>query len=171
MLRITRIKLIFVIFLVPAKRRLAVSVSLNENEVNELRLLEAYRDYTDVFSKTEARKLPDFTRVMHFINIEERKSVFFGFIYPLLVVELRVLREYLKSSLVKRWIQKSKSLTGVFIFFTSKKDKILRLYVDYRGLNKITVKNRYPLSLISETIDRLFRAVRYIKLNLRDTFY
>jgi hypothetical protein len=39
---------------------------------------------------------------MHFINIKERKIVFFSFIYSLSVVELRVLREYLKFSLIKR---------------------------------------------------------------------
>jgi hypothetical protein len=100
MLRITRTELIFAIFLVLAKRRLVVSVSPDKNEA-ELRLPEAYRDYTDVFSKTEAGKLLDFIRVMHFINIEERKIVFFDLIYSLSAIELRVLREYLKSNLIK----------------------------------------------------------------------
>jgi hypothetical protein len=108
---------------------------------------------------------------MHFINIEKRKIVSFSFIYPLSAVELRVLREYFKFSLIKEWIQKSRSSVRAFILFTLKKNKTLRLYVDYRGLNRITVKNRYPLSLINETIDRLFKAVRYIKLDLRDTFH
>jgi hypothetical protein len=154
--------------LVSAKRRLVISVSFDETEPQ---LLEAYKDYINVFSKTEARKLLNFTRVMHFINIEERKIVFFGFIYPLSVVELRVLREYLKFNLIKRWIQKSRSSVKASILFTLKKDKTLRLYVDYRGLNRITVKNRYPLPLINKMIDRLFKAVRYIKLDLRDTFH
>jgi hypothetical protein len=145
-------------------------VSPDEDEA-ELRLPEAYRDYTDVFSKTEAGKLPDSTRVMHFINIEERKIVPFGLIYPLLAVKLRVLREYLESSLAKGWIQKSKSPAGAPILFTPKKDGTLRLCVNYRGLNKITVKNRYPLSLIGETIDRLSGAVRYTRLDLRDAFH
>jgi hypothetical protein len=108
---------------------------------------------------------------VHFIKIEERKSVFFSLIYPLLIVELRVLREYLKFSLIKKWIQKSKSSVRAPIFFILKKDETLRLYVDYRGLNKITVKNRYPLSLINETIDRLSEAMRYTKLDLRDAFH
>jgi hypothetical protein len=58
MLRITRTESVFAIFLVPAKRRLVISVSLDEAEP---RLPEAYKDYTNVFSKTEARKLSDFT--------------------------------------------------------------------------------------------------------------
>jgi hypothetical protein len=100
MLRITRTELIFAIFLVPAKRRLVVSVSPDEDEA-ELRLPKVYRDYADVFSKTEAGKLPDFTRVVYSIDIEEGKIVPFSPIYPLSAVELRVLREYLESSLVK----------------------------------------------------------------------
>jgi hypothetical protein len=75
-----------------------------ENKPDELRLPKAYKDYADVFSKTEARKLPDFTRVVHSIDIKKRKNVPFRPIYPLLAVKLRVLREYLKFSLVKGWI-------------------------------------------------------------------
>jgi hypothetical protein len=52
-----------------------------------------------------------------------------------------------------------------------KKDKDLRLYVDYRSLNKITIKNRYILFLIGELIDRLSDAVIYIKLNIKDIYY
>ena len=52
-----------------------------------------------------------------------------------------------------------------------KKDGGLRLYVDYRGLNKVIVKNRHPLPLISETLDRLSGAKVFTKLDLKDTYY
>ena len=52
-----------------------------------------------------------------------------------------------------------------------KKDGTLRLCVDYRDLNRITVKNRYLLSLISEILDRLSGAERYSVINLRDVYY
>jgi hypothetical protein len=55
--------------------------------------------------------------------------------------------------------------------FVPKKDGSLRLYVDYRGLNAITKKNRYPLPLISETLDRLGRATVFSALDLKDTYY
>jgi hypothetical protein len=51
-----------------------------------------------------------------------------------------------------------------------KKDGSLRLYVDYRGLNKVTRKNRYPLPLISEIINRVSGAAIFSKIDLRDTF-
>jgi hypothetical protein len=59
----------------------------------------------------------------------------------------------------------------MFLFFFSKINEILRLYIDYRALNKITIKNRHPVSLINETIDRLADAMIYTKLDLKDTYY
>ena len=47
----------------------------------------------------------------------------------------------------------------------------MRLCVDYRGLNEITIKNRYPLPLISETMDRLGRAKIFTQLDLRDAYH
>jgi hypothetical protein len=52
-----------------------------------------------------------------------------------------------------------------------KSNRGLRLYVDYRALNKLIMKNRHALLLIDETIDRLFGAKIYIKLNLKDVYY
>ena len=62
-------------------------------------------------------------------------------------------------------------LAGASILFIPKKDRGLYLYVDYRRLNKVTVKNRYPLPLISETLDRLYNAKRFIKIDLKDAYY
>jgi hypothetical protein len=53
----------------------------------------------------------------------------------------------------------------------SKKNRGLRLYVDYYSLNKLTIKNRYTLFLIGEFINRLSDAVIYIKLDIRDIYY
>ena len=55
--------------------------------------------------------------------------------------------------------------------FVPKKDRGLRLYVDYRRLNKVTIKNRTPLPLISKTLDRLRRSKSFTKLDLKDTYY
>ena len=55
--------------------------------------------------------------------------------------------------------------------FIPKKDRGLRLCVDYRGLNQITVKNRHPLLLIQETLDRLGNARVFMKLDLKDVYH
>ena len=60
---------------------------------------------------------------------------------------------------------------GSPILLVPKKDRGLRLYVDYRGLNKIIVKNRYPLFLINKTLNRLYGAKIFTKFNLKDAYY
>jgi hypothetical protein len=74
---------------------------------------------------------------------------------------------------VKRRIRfsKFKFLIEIFILFILKKDRDLRLYVDYCSFNKITVKNKYTLFLIGEFIDRLYGAAIYIKLDIRNIYY
>jgi len=52
-----------------------------------------------------------------------------------------------------------------------KLDGSIRLCVDFRGLNAVTIKNRYPLPLISEILDRLSYTKRFTKLDLRDAYY
>ena len=70
-------------------------------------------------------------------------------------------------ALVKGWIRPSESSAGAPILFMLKKDGGLRLYVDYRGLNKITKKNRYPLPLIVEILDRFTSVKIFIKLDIK----
>jgi hypothetical protein len=80
-------------------------------------------------------------------------------LYYLLGIEIEELREYIRAALEHRWIEYSVSEAGAPILFVLKKNSKLRLCVNYRGLNSITVKNRHPLPLISETLDRLIGAV------------
>ena len=57
------------------------------------------------------------------------------------------------------------------ILFVKKKDGKLRLCVDYRGLNEVTKKDRYPLPLISEALDRLNTAKYFTKLDIKDAYH
>jgi hypothetical protein len=71
-------------------------------------------------------------------------------IYPLSQKELAVLEEYIKENLKKGNIEYSKSSAGYPILFVPKKGGELRIYVDYRQLNDITIKDRHLLPLINE---------------------
>jgi hypothetical protein len=105
-------------------------------------LPKEFSDYVDVFSKVSADKLPEHTEYDHTIPLEPGTKPPFGTIYPLSAVELKALDEYLKDNLAKGFIRHSSSPAGAPILFVKKSDGSLRLCVDYRGLNKITVKNR-----------------------------
>src|SRR5208282_4963432 len=95
----------------------------------------------------------------------------YGPLYNLSELQLAALREYLSDALRKRWIRPSVSPAGAPILFVPKKDGGLRLCVDYRGLNKVTVKNRHPLPLIDETLDRLVGSQVFTKLDLKDAYH
>jgi hypothetical protein len=73
--------------------------------------------------------------------------------------------------LAKGWVRLSKSLAGVLCLAVVKKNGKMRIVTDYRRLNEITIKDRYPLPNISELHDRLNGAKWFTKIDLRDAFY
>lgn len=75
------------------------------------------------------------------------------------------MREYISENLANGRIRHSTSPTGAPILFVLKKDGTLRLCVDYRALNSVTIKDRCPLPLITETLDRLLGARYYTVLD------
>ena len=132
--------------------------------------LEGLEDYADVFSVKDAGVLPLNGPFNHAIKTEG-KDPLYGPLYNLSEGELKVLWDYLDDAVTKGWIQPSVSPAGAPIMFIPKKDGGLRLCVDYRGLNQITVKNRHPLPLIQETLDRLGNARVFTKLDLKDAYH
>ena len=116
---------------------------------------ECLARFLDVFSERNAKKLAPNRDIDLAIELQPGKEPPYGPIYPLSPRELDALKDFLEENLAKGFIRESKSLTGAPILFAPKKDGSLRLCVDYRGLNSITVKNRYPLPLITEIIDRV----------------
>jgi hypothetical protein len=116
---------------------------------------EEFQDIVRVFLKEAAGILPNHHSMEHKIDLEPGTKPPYGPIYALSEKELEVLREYLETSEEKGWIRRSTSEARAPIMFVPKKGGGLHLCVDYRGLNRITIKNRTPLPLISETLDRL----------------
>ncbi len=86
-------------------------------------------------------------------------------------MELETLKTYIETHLKTGFIRSSKSLAGAPIFFDKKPDGSLRLRVNYRGLNNLTIKNRYPLPLIGESLDRLGRAKWFTQLDLTIAYH
>ncbi len=129
-----------------------------------------YEEYRDVFEKKNADTLPQHRPYDCGIELQEGAQPPFGPIYGLSQNELAALRDYLDENLAKNFIRHSKSPAGAPILFVKKKDGSLRMCVDYRGLNKVTIKNRYPLPLISGLLDQLGQARIYTKIDLRGAY-
>ena len=81
------------------------------------------------------------------------------------------MKTYIKIHLKTRFNRPSKFPTGAPILFDKKPDGSLCLCVDYRGLNNLTIKNRYLLPLIVELLDRLGRAKKFTQLNLTSAYH
>ena len=116
-------------------------------------VLKEYHEYADVFSKSRTDTLAPHRPFDLKINLEDGASVPPGPMYSLSATEQVALREFLDEHLRIGVIRPSQSPHGVPILFVRKKDGSLRLCVDFRGLNKVSKKDRYPLPLIADLLD------------------
>ncbi len=107
----------------------------------------------------------------HAIELVDDLQPPYGPIYSLGPVELETLKAYIKNNLASGFIRPSKSSAGAPILFDKKPDSSLRLCVDYRGLNNLTIKNWYLLPLVGESLDRLGRARRFTQLDLTNAYH
>ena len=133
-----------------------------------------YHNYAgSVFDEVKpAQALPPHRgHVDHRIDLTDGSSPIFGPIYNLSETELKVLKEYIETSIAKGIIRPSKSPFGSPVLFTKKSDGSLRMCIDYRMLNRMTVKNRYPLPLISELLDQLRQVKYFTKIDLLAAFH
>jgi len=128
------------------------------------------QDFLWLFRKEPTDKLPPHRSYDHRIPLKDGFTPPFGPLYSMSRNELQAAWEWLKTNLGKGFVRASSSPGGAPVLFTKKKDGTLRFCIDYRGLNEGTIKNRYPLPLINETLTQLSKARYYIKLDIRDTF-
>jgi hypothetical protein len=126
-----------------------------------------YHQYSKVFSEKESQCFPLSKLYNHKIDLMENAKMKRSKVYPLSIPELKELDNYLEENLKKGYIRKSQSPFASPFFFIPKKNGKLRPIVDYRKLNSITVKNSYPLPLISSIVDGLLCARIFTKLDLR----
>ncbi|KAJ1041364.1 hypothetical protein NDA10_007969 [Ustilago hordei] len=129
-----------------------------------------YQHLRDVFDEVEADKLPHHTEHDLHLELIEGGKPPQGPLYLKGPKEMSELRRYLDENLKKGFIRPSKSPAQSPVLFVPKKDGGLRLCVDYRGLNEITVKNRAPLPLIEEQLFLHRKARIYTKLDLRAAY-
>ncbi len=142
----------------------------NESQEELVTLPEEYTEFKKMFKEATVDALPEDQEWDHEIPLEDGKKPTYGPIYALSEKELEALRNYLDENLKKGFIRPSKSPAGYPILFVPKKDGKLRLCVDYRQLNAITIKNRHPLPLISELQDRIQGTKWFTKLDIQGAY-
>ena len=111
-----------------------------------------YVDFVDVFSPKLVTKFPKHRINNYVIELINDWQPPYNSIYSLGPVKLEILKAYIKNNQVNSFYRPSKSPVGAFIFFIKKLDSSLRLCGNYQGLNNLTIKNEYPLSLIREPL-------------------
>jgi hypothetical protein len=119
-------------------------------------------------SKEAAKRLPEHTPYDHAIDLKQGETPPWGPCYALSGEGLDVLREWPKEMLETGKIRRSKSPAAAPILFVPKAHgRGLRLCVDYRGIDKITIANRYPLPIMSELQDRVRGSRFFTKIDLK----
>ncbi len=136
-----------------------------------VKISKEYQKYKILFEKeSDQETLLKHQSWNHEIKLVDDKKLTKQFIYSLSAEKLNALQQYLKENMWKKFIRKLQSSAEYLILFVSKLNESLRLCVDYKALNNITIKNSYLLSLISELQNRLQRAQWFTKFNIFKAF-
>ena len=128
---------------------------------------ERFHEWIKVFGKKQLERMPTRKLWDHAIDVKEgfvpRKEK----VYPLSREKRKEVREIVKKQLRKGYIQLSKLPQTVPVFFVGKKDGKKRMVQDYRYLNEWTIKNNYPLPLISDVLENIGTKKLFTKMDLR----
>jgi len=131
---------------------------------------DCIRGFEFVFAKVDFNILPEHRQWDHAIELIPGSEPKSSKVYPLSPVEQKELDAFLEENLCTRRVCPSKSPMAAPVFFIKKKNGSLWLVQDYRALNSMTVKNKYPLSLISELVSQLHGARYFTKLDVHWSF-
>lgn len=130
-----------------------------------------YHDLAEVFRKDRAQSLPPHRPYDCAIDLLLGAPLPTSRLYSLSLPEREAMEKYITESLAAGIIRASSSPVAAGFFFVEKKDKTLRPCIDFRGLNNITVKNKYPLPLLTSAFELLQGAVIFSKLDLRNAYH
>ena len=146
-----------------------------EQELIRQRLPQQYKEYSDVFSKAASDEMPPHRPNDYRIHLEDgtnpEQIIGHSPLYKQSREELEAAREYVIDNLSKGFIGPSAAPYASPILMARKPGGGLRFCVDYRKLNSITRKDRYPIPLVDELMGRLSDAKVYTKLDIRQGFH
>jgi hypothetical protein len=126
--------------------------------------------FLDVFPE-ELPGMPPDQDIKFVIELKPGTSPIYKTSYRMATPELAELKEQIKELLEKGFIRPSSSPWGGPVIFIPKKDGTQRLCVDYRALNEVTIKNKYPLLRIDDLFDQLCGSCVFSKIDLRSGYH
>ena len=136
------------------------------------KVLEAYSEFIPIITAEMAEVLPEHSAYDHAIDLKEGTTPPWGPIYLLNETELEEHRNWLKKMTDMGAVRQSKSACSSPMLFVPKgHGRGLRLCIDYRGINKITVPNRYPLPNMDELKERVRGAKWFNKIDLKNGYH
>ncbi|KAJ0627217.1 putative nucleotidyltransferase, Ribonuclease H [Helianthus annuus] len=143
------------------------ATSSNETNISDYPVV---REFSDVFPE-KLPGLPPDREVEFTIDLIPGAEPISKAPYRMAPLELKELKEQLQELLELGFIRPSVSPWGAPVLFVKKKDGSMRLCIDYRELNKITIRNRYPLPRIDDLFDQLQGAKCFSKIDLRSGYH
>ncbi|GJU82642.1 putative reverse transcriptase domain-containing protein [Tanacetum coccineum] len=157
---------------VHGERTLGAAKALMNAKIDEPRIsdIPVVRDFTDVFPE-DLLGLPPQRQVEFRIDLVPGATPVAKSPYRLAPSEMQELSGQLQELQDKGFIRPSHSPWGAPVLFVKKKDGSFRMCIDYRELNKITIKNRYPLPRIDDLFDQLQGACYFSKIDLRSSYH
>ena len=133
-------------------------------------MIPVVREFPDVFPE-ELASIPLKREVDLSIEIMPGTAPVSRAPYRMAPAELKELKVQLQDLLDKGFVRPSVSPWGAHVLFVKKKDGTLRMCIDYRQINNVTVKNKYPLPRIEDLFDQLKGAGIFSKIDMRSRYY
>nr|CAD1829905.1 unnamed protein product [Ananas comosus var. bracteatus] len=149
---------------------LASVVLRGENDTPRIEDIPVVREFQDV-CPAELSSMPLDREIKFVVDLVPGTTPISKAPYRMAPAELKELRAQLQDLLDKGFIRPSVSPWGAPVLFVKKKDGSLRLCVDYRELNKVTIKNKYPLPRIDDLFDQLQGSCVYPKIDLQSGYH
>jgi deoxyuridine 5'-triphosphate nucleotidohydrolase len=150
----------------PASEVMAKQSSQKHPEIQQL-----LNGFADVFPEHLPKELPPTRSVDHRIELLPGTTPIYKAPYRLAQTELDEMKKQIEEYLEQGWIKPSTSPYGAPVIFVKKKDGSLRMCIDYRALNKVTIKNKYPMPRIDDIIDSTHGAKFFTKIDLRSGYH
>ena len=159
----------FLLMVVKEKKPDKTNVFEGCNANRKANLKNVVSEYDMLFQ--EPKRLPPKKEIIHYINLQQDAPLPNIGMYRLSTLENAEIKKQVHELLKKGFIRPSKSPCGSPIVLVKNKYGSWRMCIDYQALNKITIKNRYPLPRIDDLLNQLKEVVYFSKLDLQKQFH